>query len=89
MGQPFAFLGSPTDHGGAIISASPDVHACGIPVARCGDQHACPIPGHGVTPIVTCDPTVFANGLGVARIGDKAACGATIVVGCPAVSGSG
>jgi len=88
MGQPFAFLGSPTDHGGAIISASPDVHACGIPVARCGDQHACPIPGHGVTAIVACDPKVFANGQGVARIGDKAGCGATITAGCLTVQGS-
>jgi len=88
MGQPFAF-GSPTDHGGTITTANPGVHACGVKVARCGDQHACPIPGHGVTAIVTCDPTVFANGQGVARIGDKSACGATITAGCPTVTGSG
>jgi len=88
MGQPFALLGSPTDHGGTIISGSSDVHACGVPVARCGDQHACPIPGHGVTAIVTCDPKVFANSLGVAHIGDKAGCGATITAGCEEVHGS-
>ena len=85
MGQPFALLGSTTDHGGVVITASPDVHACGIKVARCGDKHACPIPGHGVTEIVVCDPKVFSNRVGVARIGDKAGCGATITVGCATV----
>jgi AcrR family transcriptional regulator/uncharacterized Zn-binding protein involved in type VI secretion len=77
MAADVALLGSSSDHGGTIISASPDVHACGIQVARCGDRHACPIPGHGVTEIVVCDPTVFANGRGVARVSDKAGCGAT------------
>lgn len=87
MGKPFALLGSRSSHGGTIVTASPDVFACGIPVARCGDRHSCPIPGHGVTSIVVCDPRVFANGQGVARIGDRAACGATIAVGCPTVWG--
>ena len=70
-----------------VGTASPDVHACGVKVARCGDRHACPITGHGVTEVVVCDPTVFANGRGVARAGDKAGCGATITTGCPTVEG--
>jgi uncharacterized Zn-binding protein involved in type VI secretion len=80
-----ARLGDTSDHGGVIISASDDVFANGIGVARLGDLHDCPIPGHGVTPIVTSSEKVFANDRGVARIGDQAACAATIVSGSPNV----
>jgi len=56
-----------------------------IPVARLTDPHACPIPGHGVTPVSSASPTVMVNGLPVARIGDMAACGAVIVSGFPTI----
>lgn len=52
-----------------------------IPVARLTDPHACPIPGHGLTSLVSASPTVLVNGLPVARTGDRAACGAVIVSG--------
>ncbi|GAB7528799.1 hypothetical protein PS3A_12080 [Pseudomonas sp. 3A(2025)] len=52
-----------------------------IPVSRLTDLHACPIPLHGITPLVSASPTVYVNGLPVARIGDRSACGAVIVSG--------
>lgn len=52
-----------------------------IPVSRLTDQHACPLPFHGLTPLVSGSPTVYVNGLPVARIGDRAGCGAVIVSG--------
>ncbi|WP_260417859.1 PAAR domain-containing protein [Pseudomonas cichorii] len=55
------------------------------PVSRLTDQHACPIPLHGLTPIVSASPNVFVNGLPVARVGDKSGCGAVIVSGIPSI----
>lgn len=52
-----------------------------IPVSRLGDQHACPIPGHALTPLVSGSSSINVNGLPVARIGDRAGCGAVIVSG--------
>lgn len=52
-----------------------------IPVSRLTDLHTCPIPLHGITPLVSASPTVYVNGLPVARIGDRSACGAVIVTG--------
>ena len=54
-----------------------------IPVSRLTDQHACPIPLHGLTPLVSGSPAVFVNGLPVARVGDMSGCGAVIVSGFP------
>lgn len=89
MSRKMAILGSITDHGGVIITGSDDVRACdGTKVARCGDLHACPLPGHAVNAIVTCDPLAFANGEGIARVGDLTACGARIITGCETVFGS-
>jgi uncharacterized Zn-binding protein involved in type VI secretion len=48
-----------------------------------GDLHVCPIPGHGVTPIVTGSMTTITEGSPNARIGDITACGAVIVAGSP------
>ncbi|MBV1711332.1 MAG: PAAR domain-containing protein, partial [Desulfomicrobium sp.] len=50
---------------------------------RMGDLHVCPIPGHGVTPIVTGSFDTITEGLPNARIGDITACGAIIVTGSP------
>lgn len=74
-----ARVGDATDHGGTIVSGSPDVNANGIPVARVGDSHVCPI--HGTNSITSGSPDVNANGIPVARIGDSTECGATIVTG--------
>jgi uncharacterized Zn-binding protein involved in type VI secretion len=78
-----ARLNDTTDHGGVIISASPDVFADGIKVARVGDNHSCPIQGHGVTSIETGSNTSFANNKKIARVGDSVGCGATIISGSP------
>jgi uncharacterized Zn-binding protein involved in type VI secretion len=53
----------------------------GRPAARMGDMHACPIPYHGVTPIVTGSLKTTTDGRPNARIGDVTGCGATIVGG--------
>lgn len=82
-----ARLGDTSDHGGVIITASENVNADGIGVAREGDLHSCPIPGHGVTPLVS-GSTRKVNGKGVIRIGnseDHAGCGAIITQGSPTV----
>lgn len=77
--HPYIRLGDPTDHGGVVVSASPATIVEGKPVARIGDLVACPIPGHGVCPIVTGDTTCIVDGSPVARQGDKTACGASLI----------
>ncbi|MBJ7547260.1 PAAR domain-containing protein [Pseudomonas sp. OA3] len=57
-----------------------------IPVARLSDQHSCPIPGHGVTPVASSSPDTIFNMLGAARVGDVCGCGAVITVGFPSVA---
>ncbi len=51
--------------------------------ARMGDPHACPITGHGITPIIMGSPNTYFDGQPAACVGHKTACGATIVVGFP------
>ncbi len=50
MSGPQARLGDVSSHGGVIITSAVRTMVNGIPVARMGDLHVCPIPGHGVTP---------------------------------------
>lgn len=79
-----ARVGDTSSHGGTIIAGSPTVFADGIPVARMGDNHSCPIPGHGTTPIVSTPATnTMANGMLVAVEGATTGCGATIITGSP------
>jgi uncharacterized Zn-binding protein involved in type VI secretion len=82
---PAARLGDKSSHGGIIITASSDIFVDGIPIARTGDLHECPIHGHGITPL-TSSSTVHMDGRSVIRIGDKAGCGATIIQGSPDVN---
>jgi len=70
-----------SSHGGVIITAAIRTVVNGRPLARMGDLHACPIPGHGVTPIVTGSLDTITEGMPNARIGDVTACGAVIVTG--------
>ncbi|MEN6521096.1 MAG: PAAR domain-containing protein [Armatimonadota bacterium] len=83
MGLAQARLGDRTDHGGTIISGSLRTLINGIPAARKGDLHSCPIPGHGVTPIVTGSANVTIEGQPAARTGDITECGAVIISGSP------
>lgn len=56
-----------------------------IPVARLGDMHVCPIPGHGTSPIASASPDTQVNFLGAARVGDVCGCGAVITTGFPSI----
>jgi uncharacterized Zn-binding protein involved in type VI secretion len=56
-----------------------------IPVARLGDMHVCPIPGHGTSPITSASPDTQVNFLGAARVGDLCGCGAVITTGFPSI----
>ncbi len=83
MGEAIARLGDRSDHGGQIISGAARTLVNGIPAARKGDQHSCPLDGHGVTPIVTGSDTTVIEGRPAARVGDRAGCGAVITSGSP------
>ena len=54
-------------------------------VARLGDMHVCPIPGHGTSPITSASPDTHINFLGAARVGDVCGCGAVITTGFPSI----
>ena len=79
-----ARLGDPSDHAGVIISACSRTLADGKLIARKGDLHSCPIPGHGITPLESnTSPDTYVEGEQMAMVGTKAACGATISNGAP------
>ena len=81
MARPLARLGDTSSHGGTIITGSVTAFANGRPVARMCDLHVCPIPGHGVTPIVGGSLDTTTDGRPNARLGDIAGCGAVIATG--------
>ncbi len=83
MSRSVARLGDPSNHGGVIITSASRTMVNGILVARMGDLHVCPIPGHGVTPIVTGSSRTLVEGQPIARVGDSTGCGAVIVAGSP------
>ena len=79
--NPVARIGDGSSHGGVIISCCNKTFSEGRLVARVGDMHSCPIPGHGVTPIVTGSPDTFTEGKPTARSGSITGCGASIIGG--------
>jgi uncharacterized Zn-binding protein involved in type VI secretion len=81
MGNAVARLNDTSSHGGTIISAAAKTKVEGQMVARVGDMHSCPIPGHGVTPILTGSPKFKCEGAAVARTGSTTGCGAVIIGG--------
>mgnify|MGYP001174001218 CR=1 FL=1 len=81
MAAPQARLGDRTSHGGTIVTAAQGTLADGVPAARMGDLHSCPIPFHGVTRIVTGSTKTLIEDQPAARQGDVAGCGAVIVTG--------
>ena len=92
MGKPAARLGDSTAHGGIILLGAPTVLIGGMPAARMGDMHVCPmITGlvpHVGGPITLGSVTVLIGGMPAARMGDMATCVGppdTIVGGCPTV----
>jgi uncharacterized Zn-binding protein involved in type VI secretion len=89
-------MGDPTAHGGSIVLGFPTVMIGGMPAARVGDMHVCPMVTPGTPPIPHVggpisgpgSPTVLIGGLPAARVGDMATCVGppdSIVMGCPTV----
>ncbi len=96
MGKPAARLGDMTAHGGSIVMGLPTVLIGGMPAARVGDMHVCPMVTPGVPPIPHVGgPILPPGGIGVliggmpaARLGDMAVCvgpPSTIILGCMTV----
>ena len=79
MGKPAARQGDPTAHGGVIVMGCPTVLIAGMPAARLGDMHVCPmltgtVP-HVGGPIVSPGvPTVIIGGLVASVVGDMCTC---------------
>lgn len=74
-------LGDTSSHGGIVISSASKWRCEGPLIARKGDLHDCPIPGHGVTPIVTGSDKWKCEGADIARHGDLTGCGASLISG--------
>jgi uncharacterized Zn-binding protein involved in type VI secretion len=76
--MPAAHIGSATAHGGVVTLGFPMVLIGGMPAARVGDMHTCPmvngIVPHVGGPILKGSVTVFIGGMPAARVGDQATC---------------
>lgn len=81
-----ARLGDSSSHGGIIISATGLATANNILIAVEGDQHSCPIHGHGITPLISIISNSDANGKKIITVGAIAGCGAVIISGSPNVT---
>lgn len=96
MGQPAARIGDTTVHGGTITVGCPTVLIGGMPAARMGDMHVCPmvtpagpapIP-HVGGPVMKGSMGVLIGGMPAARMGDMALCTGppdSIIAGCMTV----
>ncbi|RPE75863.1 PAAR domain-containing protein [Vulcaniibacterium tengchongense] len=80
MSKPFIVVGDKTDHGGTVLTGSPETDLYSKPVARVGDPVQCP-KCQGTFPIASGDASLIIDGRPVARHGDKTACGATLIAG--------
>ena len=76
-----ARLGDTSSHGGVIITSASKTRTEGILTARAGDSHSCPIPGHGVTPIINGSGNFKCEGMVTAVTGSITGCGASIIGG--------
>lgn len=94
MSQPAARLGDTTAHGGVITAPGcPTVLIGGMPAARVGDIHTCPmvsglVPHVGGPILPPGSVTVLIGGQPAARQGDMATCAGgpdTIAMGCMTV----
>lgn len=76
-----AILGTISDHGGSMITASGLTFlTSGGAVALLGDLHVCPIPYHYTTPIILgCATKATVGGVPVAILGATATCGAMLI----------
>jgi uncharacterized Zn-binding protein involved in type VI secretion len=80
MGKLIAVLGDLSSHGGTLITTNQDntVKVKGINVCVEGCLHSCPLPGHGITPVVAVTTASFVNGKLIITQGAVAGCGAII-----------
>ncbi|HMD68926.1 MAG TPA: PAAR domain-containing protein, partial [Chitinivibrionales bacterium] len=96
MGKPAARLGDSTCHGGVITGPGcPTVLIGGMPAARMGDMHVCPMATPGTPPIphvggsiLLGSTGVFIGGAPAARMGDMAMCvgpPSSVIMGCMTV----
>lgn len=93
MGRPAARLGDQTAHGGVIVLGLPTVLIGGLPAARVGDMHTCPlvtgvVPHVGGPVLPPGGVTVLIGGQPAARMGDLLTCVGppdTIIKGEPTV----
>ena len=85
MSFPVSRIGDTSSHGGYLISTPiTGVFVDTILPGVIGAMHACPIPGHGVTPIVSSPiMNVLIEGIPAAMVGSIAGCGAVMVTGSP------
>ena len=94
---PAARVGDQTAHGGVITGpGAPTVLIGGMPAARVGDMHTCPVVTPGTPPVPHVggpitgpgSPTVLIANMPAARVGDSATCTGppdSIVMGCMTV----
>ncbi|NBC86649.1 MAG: hypothetical protein GVY25_10710 [Bacteroidetes bacterium] len=95
MSKPAARIGDMTAHGGSIVAGMPTVLIGGMPAARLGDMHVCPMATPALPPVphvggpVTLGSAgVMIGGMPAARMGDMCVCTGppdSIVMGCPTV----
>jgi len=95
MGQPAARMFDQTAHGGIIMMGFPLVLIGGMPAARMGDMHVCPMVNPGVPPpphvggpITKGSASVQIGGMAAARVGDTVTCAGppdSIAMGCMTV----
>ncbi len=90
---PAARMGDSTAHGGVITVGMPTVLIGGMPAARVGDLHTCPmttgpVPHVGGPILPPGMPTVLIGSMPAARMGDMCTCVGppdSIVLGCMTV----
>jgi uncharacterized Zn-binding protein involved in type VI secretion len=95
MGKPAARIGDMTMHGGSIVVGCPTVLIGGMPAARLGDMHVCPMMTPGTPPIPHVGGPVSLGSTGVliggqpaARMGDMCVCVGppdSVALGCMTV----
>lgn len=79
MPFPAARLGDKTAHNGQIVMGFPTVLIGGLPAARVGDMHVCPlttalVPHIGGPILPPGAPTVLIGGMPAARVTNPCAC---------------
>lgn len=74
-------VGDLSSHGGVIITSGTDGKGMlrGLDMVAAGALHACPVEGHGITPIVPITSKTYYNGKLLVTAGAIAGCGAIIL----------